>query len=330
MNFQQLRVVMAIFGNGLSLTEAARVLSTSQSGVSKQIQNLEAELGIEIFVRKGKRLVGVTQAGQGLIEIISKLLVEAENVRIYSSQFKDQDRGRLVIGATHNQAVNALPLAIKKFSQLFPKVTIEIRQAMSEQIAQMVVDGVCDLAVATEGVDKFPDLVTFPYYSWTHIAIVPQDHDLARLPAVTLEDLAAYPIITYDADVTGRSHVDTAFRLAGLHPEIRLTAMDADVIKCYAATGLGVGIVAETSLSADEQSGLKILPLAPDLFDRCVVKIALRRGKLFRSYIYQFIELLAPHLPERIISSAVYKGKIVEFTNIPPWPDPVSQYANLL
>ncbi len=296
MNFQQLRYVREAVRNDLNLTEASLTLNTSQSGVSKQIRELEIELGIEIFVRKGKRLTGLTRAGEGAVTLIERVLVEAENLKRLASEFSGEDRGRLVIATTHNQARYVLPDVVMKFAQEFPNVQLELRQVTPKQAAGSVLRGEADIAIATEALDQFADLLIFPCFSWRHIAITPRGHALAKIENPTLADIARFPIITYSSEFSGRSQVDAAFRAHALEPDIRLTAMDADVIKLYVERGVGVGIVSEMAVESVCSDDLVIVPNSRSLFSSSVTKVAFQRGALLHAFAYRFVEILAPHL----------------------------------
>jgi LysR family cys regulon transcriptional activator len=230
MNFQQLRYVREAMRNNLNLTEVASVLYTSQSGVSRQIKDLEDELGIELFARSGKRLTGVTRAGAGAVEIIKRILIETENLRRYASEYAGVDAGRLVIAATHTQARYTLPRVIERFSQEFPKVKLELHQGTPLQVAGMLAEGAADIGVASEVLGDAPNLCTHPCFTWSHRVVAPAGHPLLQLAPARLEDIAQYPIITYNQQFTGRACVDAAFAAAGIAPDLRLTAMDADVI----------------------------------------------------------------------------------------------------
>lgn len=318
MNFQQLRMVREAIRHNLNLTEVAAVLYTAQSGVSKQIRDLEEELGVEIFVRKGKRLTAVTPAGQGVVQLIERILLETENLRRYSKHYTNVNDGRLVIAATHNQARYTLPRVVPQFTKMFPKVHLELRQGTPKYVAEMVVNGRADIGLATEALDEYPNIDTYPCFSWSHVVIVPRGHPLEAHEAVSLEDIAAYPIVTYNPEFTGRSRIDAAFKRAGVTPDIRLTAMDADVIKTYVHMGLGIGILAEISMDEDDLEEFTILKTRGELFAPSITKVALRRGALLRSYGYRLIELLAPHLKEADLSP----GPTYATTARPTAPEP--------
>ena len=309
MNFQQLKYVRAAIQNGLNLTAVANQLFTSQSGVSKQIRELEAELKIDIFVRRGKRLVGLTKAGESATEVIEKLLHQADNLKRLSQQFAQEDKGRLVIAATHNQASYILPPALVRFSQLFPDVEIELRQGTPKYVADMLMRGEADIGIATEAVDDHHELQTYSCVTWQHIVIVPPDHPLATAEQPSLADIAQYPIITYSPDFSGRSKISIAFEEAGIDPDIRLTAMDADVIKTYVRLGMGVGIIAQMAIAnGPDDDSLIAVSGSERLFKPNTTKIATLKGSLLRNYAYRLIEMLAPHLDADVLSGAKRPG----------------------
>lgn len=304
MNFQQLRYVRAAVQNDLNLTRVANELFTSQSGVSKQIKELEAELKIEIFVRRGKRLVGLTPAGDSAARVIDRLLQEADNLKRLSEQFVQSDKGRLVIAATHNQASYVLPQVLLPFSRQFPEVEVELRQGSPNHVVEMLTRSEADIGIATEAVDGNPELRTIPCFSWEHVAIVRPDHPLARIDEPTLADIARHPIITYNPGFTGRSQINEAFAEAGLAPDIQLTATDADVIKTYVRLGMGVGIVAQMAIDNDPDPALVTVRNSRGFFKPSNTKIAIPHGALLRNYTYRLIELLAPHVDVEVLSGA--------------------------
>ncbi|SNS69394.1 LysR family transcriptional regulator, cys regulon transcriptional activator [Noviherbaspirillum humi] len=308
MNFQQLRSIREAARRGYNLTEVANALFTSQPGVSRQIRELEEELGVEIFERNGKRLTGLTEPGKGILHIIDRLLLEAENLRQASQEYTGEKRGTLAIATTHTQARYVLPEVVQDFRSAFPAVRIALQQSSPEHIAEWVISGKSDVGIATEGLSQFDELVSFPCYSWNHVIVVPQEHPLAQRESVSLEDLASQPLITYDIGFTGRSHIDDAFNQAGLATDIVLTAMDSDVIQQYVTLGLGVGIVASMAAEHSLQPGLKCMD-AGHLFAPNVTRLAVRRGAYLRSYIYEFILRFAPQLRRADIEAALNVAK---------------------
>lgn len=304
MNFQQLRSVREAVRCGLNLTEVAKALHTSQPGVSRQIRELEEELGVELFVRVGKRLTALTEVGQVVLPIVENLLNDADNLRRAGEEYSQQASGRLSIAATHSQARYALPGAVRDFRHRYPDVTLNLHQGSPQQVAQMLLSGEADVGIATEALSQFDNLVALPCYRWTHSVVVPPGHALLDGQPLTLARLAEFPIITYDTGYTGRLHIDEAFAAAGLDINLVLTAMDADVVKTYAALGLGVGIVAAIAFDDERDHDLRAID-ARHLFAVNLTKLAIRRGRFLRSYVYDFIETFASPLTREVVKKAV-------------------------
>ncbi|MBL0920097.1 MAG: CysB family HTH-type transcriptional regulator [Hydrogenophaga sp.] len=311
MNFQQLRSVREAVRCGFNLTEVAAMLYTSQPGVSRQIRELEDELGLTIFARSGKRLTGLTEPGRVLVPIVERLLQEAENLRVAGREFVDQFEGTLSIAATHSQARYALPHAVRDFRQLYPQVTLNLHQGSPKQVAEMLLHGEADIGIATEALAGYAQLVTLPCYRWTHSIVVPHGHPLLAGGPPSLERLAAFPIITYDRGYTGRSHIDDAFARAGARPNVVITAMDADVIKTYVELGMGVGIVASIAVDAERDRQLQAID-ARHLFEINVTRLAVRRGSYLRGYAFSFIENFAPSLTRQLVEDALAQDAVAE------------------
>ena len=307
MNFQQLRILGETVKHNFNLTEVAGALNTSQSGVSKHIKDLEEELGIALFERKGKRLLGLTEPGRELITIVERMLIDARNIKRIGEQFSQRDEGELRISTTHTQARYVLPPVVAKFRAAFPKVRLVLHQANPREIAAMLIDGAADVGIATETLALEPQLATFPYLRWNHAVIVPKGHALTKAKPLTLDAIADHPIVTYDGAFTGRSKIDATFAKAGLSPDIVLEALDSDVIKTYVELGLGVGIIAAIAYDCARDGGLTLLD-ASHLFEANVSRLAIRRGRTQRDFAYRFIELLAPELTEALVRNGAADG----------------------
>ena len=304
MNFQQLRSVREAQRRGFNLTEVAQALHTSQPGVSRQIRELEEELGIELFVRVGKRLTGLTEPGEQVLPVVERLLQEAENLKRAADDFASAGSGRLRIAATHSQARYALPPAVRDFRAHHPDVSLHLQQGSPQQIARLLLDGEADVGIATEALAQYPELVALPCYRWTHAVVVPPDHPLLTSgEPLTLARLAQFPIITYEPGYTGRSHIDEAFAAAQLAPHIVLSAMDADVIKTYVELGLGVGIVASIAFDEERDRHLRALD-ARHLFADNMTRLAVRRSAYLRDYVYEFIQTFASPLRREVVDAA--------------------------
>ena len=312
MNFQQLRYVRETVRRGLNLTEAANALHTSQPGVSKQIRELENELGFDIFVRRGKRMFAITEPGKAVLGIIERVLQEADNLKRAAHDFSDRDSGGLTIATTHTQARYALPRVVREFKRRYPRVHLTLQQGNPLQLAEMVLAGAADIAIATEALEHDPALLALPAYTWSHCAVVPPRHPLLKAGTPTLEALAKYPIVTYDSAFAGRTHIDAAFAARGLAVDVVLSAIDADVIKTYVELGLGVGIVAAMAFDAKRDLKLRALDCA-HLFRSNTTRVAVKRGSLLRGYAYEFIELFAPALNRKLIERALAgEGELYE------------------
>lgn len=308
MNFQQLRIIRETVRRNFNLTEVANALHTSQSGVSKHIKDLEDELGVELFVRRGKRFLGLTEPGRELVGIVERILLDTQNIKKLAEQFSNRDRGQLSVATTHTQARYALPAVVTAFKKEFPKVNLVLHEASPMEIVSMLQDGRADIGIATEALQDVPELAAFPYYSWHHGVIVSPSSPLASEKKLTLDAIAEWPIVTYQQGFTGRARIDEAFERAEVVPDIVMTALDADVIKAYVELGLGIGIIASMAFSAERDPHLRLLD-ARHLFDANTSRIAVRRSTYLRGYAYRFIELCSSDLTEAKIRDQVNAGK---------------------
>ena len=304
MNLHQFRFVQEAVRRELNLTETAKALFTSQPGVSKAILELERELGVDIFTRHGKRLRNVTEPGQQVLKAIEVILREVGNLKRIGEEFSRQDCGTLSIATTHGQARYFLPAPVAQLRRQFPAVNISLHQGSPSQVARMVLDEVADLGLATEALDNVDGLVSLPCYDWQHALVMPVGHALAKLERVSLEDLAAQPLVSYHPSFSGRTRVDQAFAARRLTPNIVLEAIDADVIKTYVRVGLGVGIVAELAVREDLGADLTWRPLG-HLFGRNITRIAFRRGAYLRNFVYVFTEMLSDRLSRALLTKAI-------------------------
>jgi LysR family cys regulon transcriptional activator len=308
MNLHQFRFVQEAVRRNLNLTEAAKALHTSQPGVSKAIIELEEELGVEIFARHGKRLKRVTEPGQHVLKSIELIMREVGNLKRIGEQFSAQDSGTLSIATTHTQARYVLPVPVARLRELYPKVNVSLHQGSPDQVARMVLEEVAEIGIATESLGEYPDLVTLPCYEWQHVLVLPQSHPLVKKERITLEDLAAEPLVTYHPSYTGRTRLDTVFTQKKLQPRIALEAIDSDVIKTYVRLGLGIGIVAEMAVRDDgSNSDLSVRPLGA-LFGQNLARVAFKRGAYLRNFVYRFAELLSPDRLDRNLIAKAMSG----------------------
>ena len=298
MNLQQIRYVREIARHKLNLSAAALALHTSQPGVSRQVRELESELGVDVFVRQGKRLTALTPAGESVVAIADRLWAEVENLKRVGQEYSHAEAGSFVIAATHMQARYILPPAIKLFTAKYPEVRLSIHQGSPRDLANGVIAGEADIAIATETLDRYTELVTQPLYRWHHCVVVPKDHPLVHEKRLTLARIAAYPLVTYDAAFTGRTALDETFANAGVSINVVLTAIDTDVIKTYVRQRLGIGIIAGVAFDSERDQDLVALD-GSKLFPERVAKLAYRKGAYLRGYVKDFIEILSSQLQTR-------------------------------
>jgi len=304
MNFRQLRIIREAVRCNFNLTEVANALLTAQSGVSKHVKDFEDELGVELFVRKGKRLLGLTDAGQEALDIVERILVDQQNLSDLGWRMSLQDEGTLRIVTTHTQARYTLPPIISRFNAAFPNVKFALTQANPLDIPSILLAGEVDIGIATNTMEDIDGLVTFPFRTWSHAVIVSEGHPLLAEQSPTLETIARWPIITYASGLTGRERVDEAFSRIGLEPDVAMSALDADVIKAYVELNTSIGIIAEVAFDPVRDARLRRIDL-PGAFKPSTSSLGVKRGRYLRGYVYRFIEMCSPNLTEEAIRPAV-------------------------
>jgi LysR family cys regulon transcriptional activator len=304
MKLQQLRYLREVVRRGLNVSEAAEALFTSQPGISKQIRMLEDELGVQILVRHGKRVVDLTEPGRIIVDIADRMLKDADNLRAVGQEFGNEDTGALTLATTPTQARYALPPVVQQFMKRHPRVRLSLREGSPEQIIEMVTAGGVDIGIVTESYPEQPNLVLLPCYQWNRAVFTPADHPLLKEKPLTLEAIARYPVVTYEFAFNGDSPIRKAFDARNLKPNVALTAVDADVIKSYVELGVGVGIIAKMAYDPARDSALRLLDAA-HLFEASTTRIAIRRNAYLRRYVYDFVELFAPHLSRSVVEKTM-------------------------
>lgn len=305
MNLHQFRFVQEAARRNLNLTETAKALFTSQPGVSKAILELEEELGVDIFSRHGKRLRRITEPGQQVLACIEIILREVGNLKRIGEEYSRQDSGTFSIATTHTQARYVLPAPVAQLRKNLPQLRISLHQGSPDQVAKMLLDESADLGLATESLAQYPELVTLPCYEWQHVMVVPREHPLATTERISLEALAAEPLVSYHPSFTGRTRIDKAFAARHLTPNVVLEAIDSDVIKTYVRLGMGVGIVAEMAMREEPVGSELVARPLGTLLGSNVTRIAFKRGAYLRNYVYAFASLLSERLSRKLIERAM-------------------------
>lgn len=319
MTLTQLRYLIAIADSGLNITLAAERVHATQPGLSKQLKQLEEELGFQLFNRKGKSLDAITHAGGHVLERARVILAEVANIQSVAANLRNEARGTLRIATTHTQARFALPGAIAALSRSYPEVSVHLQPAADTELLGLLESGGVDMAVVSTAGGPPANCIALPAYRWQRRVLVPKDHALAGLGRTpTLEELAAQPLVSYDSSLKPESSLRRAFEQVGLQPQIAMTASDADLIKTYVRAGLGVGILAEMALLPADSLDLRALP-GDQLFASCTTWIVLRRDTVLRDYALDFIARFAPHLDRRAVSRLVTTGEGGEWPTAPQW-----------
>ncbi len=307
MNLQQFRYLREAVRQKLNLTAAARALHTSQPGVSKAIIELEEELGVTVFARHGKRILGLTPPGQQVLDAAERIMSEIDNLKKLARDYAGSPEGTLRLATTHTQARYVLPPVVQQFARKFPQVRLKLLQGNPPQIAAMLAAGQADLGMATETLAESPGLRSIPVFEWEHVLVVTAKHPLARFAKssarIGLKDLAKFPIVTYEGHFSGRGRIDAAFAAAEIEPSIVLEAIDADVIKTYVTAGMGIGIVAD--IAAQNHSDDLVAVKCGHLFGRNTTRLAVKQGAYLRGFVYAFIELVAPGWDRKRVEQAL-------------------------
>ena len=297
MKLQQLRCIYQIVQNDFNISKAAESLHTSQPGVSKQVQLLEDEVGIKIFQRNGKRLTGLSDAGNALYKSISEIIREVANIKNISNEYEKDDTGGFTIATTHTQARYKLPKVVEAFVKKYPKINLNIHQGDPSQVTEKVLKGDADVGIATESIGQKDNIICIPCYSWNRVLVFPKNHSLMKIKEITLQDIASYPLITYDYAFTGSTIVSEVFKEANISPNIMLTAIDADVIKTYVELDLGVGLIAEMAYDKNKDTLLESRDVS-HLFPTSTTFIGIRKDTFVRGFTYDFIKMFTPNLKD--------------------------------
>jgi LysR family cys regulon transcriptional activator len=321
MTLTQLRYLVAIADSGLNITLAAERVHATQPGLSKQLKQLEDELGFQLFARKGRSLIAITASGEDVINHARRTLAEAGNIRAYAANARGEHTGRLVLATTHTQARHVLPAAIAAIKRDFPQVSVHLQPAADGEVLAHVARGDADFAVISTAGDQPTGGLAVPLYRWRRVVLIPRAHPLAiagRAP--TLTQLAALPLVSYDSSLRPESSLRRTFANAGLNAQLAMTAHEADLIKTYVRAGLGVGILAEMAISARDDADLCALA-APIELPECLTWAVLPRDRVLRAYALALLHALAPQLDRHDLRRAMAGDVPAQWPRPPTWTE---------
>ncbi|MFA5683166.1 MAG: LysR substrate-binding domain-containing protein [Lysobacteraceae bacterium] len=323
MTLAQLRYLVAIVDAGLNITLAAEHVHATQPGLSKQLRQLEDELGFALFLRRGKSLDSLTPEGAEVVERARVMLGEAANIRILSESLRTDTRGSLVIACTHTQARFVLPQALGRVRRELPELMLRIQPAEREEVVERMARGSADVGLISTSSDEAPPGLALPVYRWDLVAVAPLGHPLAATETATLAQLAAQPLVSYDSTLLPGSSLQKRFAAEGLRPQVGVTAPDADLIKGYVRAGLGVGILAQMAMRAEDAQSLRTLSLRP-LFGPCTTWVLLRPDRRLSRPIAAVLAALAPHIDLIALRQWLAGDHAVAIVpeRIPSWPPP--------
>jgi LysR family cys regulon transcriptional activator len=291
MELRQLASLVALAESGFNVTQAAEQLCLVQSAVSQHLARLEQELGTQIFIRKGKRLLALSAAGEEVLNYARQALAIRENILAVGQDHVDEHHGVLRIGTTHTQARYILPSIIHVFRREFPAVCLQIHQGIPQQLVEMALTDRVDFSICTEALGEHSSLRAIPCYRWNRVLIATQGHAVFKYKTLTLERICHYPLITYTFGLTGTHHMQTTFARSGLKPQVVLSASDTDVIKTYVREGMGIGLIASMAYSTEQDQDLEIRDLS-HMLPWETTWIAYHKNKYLRRYQKKFIDLL--------------------------------------
>jgi LysR family cys regulon transcriptional activator len=295
MTLRQLRCLCEVINARFNLSLAARALHLSQPGVSRYLKMLESELGVPLFVKAKNRFTRLTPAGQAIADVARRTLRELETIPAVARDHREGDAGSLVIATNPGHARYSLPAVMERFIKRHPRVRVRIRQGDSSQVSEWVQGGEAELFISTGPTEPNPELALFPCQAIHPVVLAPARHPLTAKRRVTLHDLCACPIITYDTEFAFHRNIMRTFHAAKLRPDILLSASDAEIMKIYARAGLGIAIVAHSAYNKRLDRGLRAIDVS-HLFNSTVLHVGLRRNAYLTRHLTAFLQLFAPHL----------------------------------
>lgn len=314
MKLQQLRYAVETYRCNLNVSEAAEALFTSQPGVSKQIRLLEDELGVQIFIRSGKRIVAVTPAGMAVLEIAERILRDVNKIKHIRNEFTHKESGSLNIATTPTLARFVLPPILQQFMQNHVDVQLQLQQGSPEEVAEMALHGEVDFAISHQAPASHLTLKRMLCERWQYALILPKEHHLAGQQQITLHDIIAEPLLTYPDMLNPNAPLGRALaRTESKDCRIALASHDNDLLKTYVRLGLGIGLLDKLAYVPSSDADLMAHDVS-HLFLPAHMQILLRQDVLIRSYMYDFFELFSKSLTKPQVDKLMYAPPADDFS----------------
>lgn len=247
MELRQLEQFLAVAAS-LNFRRAAEQLHMSQPPLSVAIRKLEDELGVELFDR-GRRGVRLTPAGEATVKTARRCLADADEVRAAARRTGAGESGRLRIGFVGSATYSVLPRLLPTYSRRYPGVELVLTESTNLEILGQVESDLLEVGLVRYPTANPTDLQLELVEADVLHAVLPSAHPLARRRSVTLEALAAEPLIDYVASKVPGLHavVLLAFQAAGLRPHVAQQATQVQTVISLVESGLGVALVPSVS-----------------------------------------------------------------------------------
>ena len=321
MTLTQLRYIVAITEAGLNITLASDRVHATQPGISRQLRQLEDELGFQIFLRKGKSLESVTAPGAQVIARARTILAEASNIRVLAANLRNEHVGELVIVTTHTQARFVLPAAIASLKRRYADVGIRLEPHGDTELIDLLGKGAADLAIISTASTPPNAELAIPIFCWDRQILLPKDHPLSRLGRPPrIDEFAGYALVSYESSLAPESSLRRAIIQAGCELKLAVAARDADLIKTYVRAGLGVGVLAEMALDDKDHTDFCVYS-ARGMLPTCTSWVILQRDRVQRDCALDLISALAPHIDRRDLVRVVQGAAVANWPTPPNWSE---------
>ncbi len=238
MDLQRLRTFVAVADAG-GVAKAAARLNLSQPAASRQVQMLEAELGVPLFDRIG-RSVRLTTEGEDLLRRSRRLLAEAEELSERARALRAGNAGTVAIGATPPMIELVLAGFLAGYRRRHPEVDVRVVEDGGAGLVARLERGEVQVAYVPAGDDRFTGRLLYPVHV---IAAIPEGHGLHRRRTIEVTELSGEPLLLLRRGFGSREWFDLACRAADVRPTVLLESSAHNAVIGLAAAGYGIGIL---------------------------------------------------------------------------------------